>query len=568
MKGLAIDVVQAIIIMVFVLLLVTFLFSGIWKDVITKFGNNIGIEEPTKIEGVISTSDRVDINCEGAVIGGNNGYRYQIGVQNLKIRIENPKDIVPLILFKDKTALSYNQQGGPEHIPESAIENGEGVNLLYTIETMSPPVTNEFLTIAVFEKNDNCIDIARAGSAEDTFAACARFLIGLTKLTVSSAAQCSGLHPLGRISDISGNPIGSSSCYIDYKMTNMGGINWMPEHKIKSVLRCIGTKYVPQAPDMYVVDRPLPPQGSIQASFLTIPARIECPLWDAAKQQLEGTPEWEQFKDGWKIELYYGCDNNNCDPSKKMDEVSFKKECTRCLRYDTYNSCIASDGCYWTGECSICTASTPCSLFDGESQQCLQNKCGGTKCEWRSGTGKCLTDCDVYKNDRNACTNAQHCYYLTNLGTPDCKSCTPSTACTDLKEAADCKNNKCGLQCYSRTSTDCRACSEIPQTCDTRDLFSCETPCNHDCYMNMNSGKCDYCASRNPPLRCEDIRDAGDKCAINICGLDCNRPVLGFMCETCPQSGVCSDYDTPKRCADCNYPKNSCRWDGSSCVNR
>ncbi len=601
MKGLAIDVVQAIIIMVFVLLLVTFLFSGVWKDVISKFGKDIGIQEPTKLEGVSLASDRTDISCMGIVIGSGNGYRYQVGMQGMKIRIETPKDIVPILLFKDKAALSYNSDGSPAYIPKDRIENDEGSNMLYTIETMSPPVINEFLTIAVFEKNDKCIDVARAGSAENTFAACAGFLIGISKLTVSSASSCTGLEPLGSISDITGDILNGWECNTDYRMTNIGGINWMPSHKIKSILRCINDKYIPQAADMYAVGGPLAPQGSVRASMLTPPAGTEriCPLWDVAKQQLEGRPEWEQFRYGWRIELYYDCNNNVCDPSKKMAEVSFKEQCSRCLRFDTYESCIVNNNCYQSSQqCEICPANPTCSLFNNDPRQCT-NRCG-LSCEW-TGTA-CEPTCDRLSQTECRADNGRRCYYdgggIGGAGA-GCRRCPAGSGCGNFNNGDSCRQcqyavgncyyteppggigaecRQCALgTCNYPDETQCRNCLYGKYNChwdsnSCRDGFACsnlrETDCrnryntNRDCWW-YNSGV----GAGSGCMTCNDILSRGcrafnyqSECGLGICGSRCYH---NFDCVGCGSNMRCEDLR--EREVDCHSGTcvSNCYWEGS-----
>ncbi len=175
MKGLAIDVVQAIIIMVFVLLLVTFLFSGVWKDVITAFG-----KDPADPESIVidNSNAAITIYCTPQ-----NPYNYyEISLDRLKANFREPVDMLAILFFKGMAKL-------PESgvITKNIIESGNIPRLEYRISSAQDPSGSEILSLNFFSYNERCMNLGRGTTTIDDFISkCAGNYIGATRIAGTS----------------------------------------------------------------------------------------------------------------------------------------------------------------------------------------------------------------------------------------------------------------------------------------------------------------------------------------------------------------------------------------------
>ncbi len=154
MRGMALDAVHGIILMVFVLAILMFLFSGIWKDVMLKYGGKIGITlAGTEKYLIDSRYAAASIYC--APQPPNNNF-YEIDISGLKASFEEPRDMMVILFYKGMAKL-------PESgiIPKDIIKSENLPRLEYRISSAQEPSGKESLSLNFFSVSEKCLDLGR-----------------------------------------------------------------------------------------------------------------------------------------------------------------------------------------------------------------------------------------------------------------------------------------------------------------------------------------------------------------------------------------------------------------------
>lgn len=183
---------SVLLMMALVMMVVMFLFLGIFKDFAFQQQGRFGLVPGTETVRITDSDTWQKATIECRIISGKTPpeeYEYTIKIDKLGFSYTSKAKVYPIFLYRGRVAAS-------EPVPPSVTEEVElpgrlsfnSMKIKYKIEKAERPQLEEFATlqkqdrkesvvIGFFKRNDKCLDLAKASAKFDDFVKeCARSL--------------------------------------------------------------------------------------------------------------------------------------------------------------------------------------------------------------------------------------------------------------------------------------------------------------------------------------------------------------------------------------------------------